>query len=144
MFTLIDGMATVGFITSTVLAYFKIKDYIRDNRGIHVSYSISGHPEEWNIIYLTNLSAVPVVIEYWDMVWRKKRFPFKSSYEVIQMHDNEDLHQTLQPHVTETFHFKNQYELDWHPTNKGRVKLFIQLQIAGRKKPLYLFVYKPY
>jgi hypothetical protein len=124
------------------LGLLKIKEYRRDNQRINVTWSLNGHEQIGDYIYLTNLSSIPILVDYWQVGW-VKRVGLTKRFEPINLFADEDLHMTLEPRKREELNFKDQYTFNWFPKNKGKVKLFIYLDIAGRKKPLRLFVFDP-
>ncbi|OOQ57411.1 hypothetical protein [Mucilaginibacter pedocola] len=136
-------ISLISLMVAIVLAWIRVVEYRRDNRSLQVSYTMSYYPDEWNIIYLTNISSKPILIDYWDVVWVKRQGLFRYKYEGVLSRNNEDLHVNLPPHSRKQFDFKDQYEFDWNSHKHEGEALFLELRISGKKKPLYLFVYKP-
>ncbi|WP_179414539.1 hypothetical protein HDF19_00695 [Mucilaginibacter sp. E4BP6] len=144
-----DNLSFYGFIislislgVSLVLGWLKIKEYRRDNRHVHVTWSLNGNEEIGDHIYLTNLSSTPILVDYWQIGW-VKRFGIGKKFQPIDLFADEDLHMTLEPRKRSAINFKDQYTFNWFPKNKRKMKLYIYLDIAGRKKPLRLFVFDP-
>ena len=52
-------------------------------------------------------------------------------------------HMILEPRKRKALSFKDQFSFNWFPKNSEQIKLYIYLDIAGRKKPLPLFVFDP-
>ena len=138
------AIALLSLIFSTILAILRILEYRRDNAKIAVSYAITGDPNGHNSIYLTNLSSTPILIDYWELVWKQKKWLFFNSYKPINLFSDEDLHVTLPSRVRHSLDFKDEYSFNWHPKAKGKIKLYIVLHISGKNRTKYLFVYKPY
>ncbi|RKR80090.1 hypothetical protein BDD43_0183 [Mucilaginibacter gracilis] len=136
--------ALISLLFSGTLVWIRIVEYRRDKKGVAVSYAITGDPNGHDSIYLTNLSAVPILVDYWELVWRRKNFLFFNNDQPINLHADEDLHMALQPRTRTSLNFADEYSFNWHPKNKGKVNLFIKLHIAGKSKPKYLFVYRPF
>ncbi len=136
-------VASCSFSVSAFLAYLKYREYRRDNGQIHVGYHLEGQPGTGDRIFLTNLSATPMLVDYWQVGWVSRRW-WRLVFEPINLFADEDLHMTLKPRERKTLKFNDEYSFNWNPKNKGRVRLFIELYIAGKKRPVRLFVYKPY
>ena len=136
------GISICSFIVSFCslliagfLAYLRIREYRRDNRVIHVTCHMSGEPGSGDRIFLTNLSATPVLVDYWQVGWLTRGW-FRNKFQPINLFADEDLHLTLKPRERKTLNFVDQYTFNWHPKNKGEVELFIELHIAGKQKAL--------
>jgi len=131
-------VATTSLIVAASLAIIKFKEYRRDSRGIAVGYAWTGNPYDTDKIFLTNLSAIPVLVSYWSLEWHERRFLRKPKIIPIHIYDDEDLHITLEPRTRSTLEFKDQYRFSW--STKKNASLFIRLNITGRKNPLILNV----
>lgn len=134
-------VATLSFLVAGTLAMLRIREYLRDNKGIAVSYSWTGNPELPDFIYLINLSATPILVEHWELEWHEARFLKKNKISPIHIFDNEDLYLNLKPRERKALKFEGQYRFSWKPKNKQNARLFIKLHIAGRNKPLLLKVF---
>lgn len=136
-------LSALSLLCAGTLAIIRFLEYIRDKKGLAVTYSTSNAPGEWNIIYLTNLSSIPLIINHWEMKWKEERnIPYFSKYVPIHLHDNEDLYLNIAPRARAKIEFDGPYEFDWHPKSRKPRDLFIELTIAGKKKPLLVLVYK--
>src|ERR1700722_9000708 len=117
------AFALISLLFSGTLVWIRIVEYRRDKKGMAVSYAITGDHQGHDSIYLTNLSAIPILVDYWELIWRKKRFLFFNDNQAINLHGDEDLHTVLQPRTRTALDFEDQYSFNWHPKNKGKVKL---------------------
>ena len=133
-------LAVWGAVLSTLLAGIKLWEIWRARERIEIGYSFTSDENIGNDVMVRNLSATPLLITYWELVWRKRQFVgWKESYIVGPEEDNQDLkvnaHSSIRLHFTEQKHFSTSYaELS------GR-QIFIRLYIAGRSRPTLRKVY---
>jgi len=135
-------ISLTSLVVSAVLGWLKIKEYRRDNRHVSVTWSLNGNDDIGNYIYLTNLSSTPILVDYWQIGW-VRRIWFRKRFLPIDVFADEDLHMTLEPRQRKALSFKDQYSFNWYPKNSEKMKLYIYLDLAGRKKPLPLFAFDP-
>jgi hypothetical protein len=64
-----------GAILSTALAGIKISEVWRERVRLSTSYSFSNSDyRKTNEIIIENPSKTPVMISYWELLWRSRRF----------------------------------------------------------------------
>lgn len=129
-----------GAAISTILALIKIWEVYRDRMRLVVSYAFDSRPEEGNKIIIANPSATPVMIQYWELLWVKKRFGIIPQTYNETFPDDDYCNLTIQAHSKDELIFRDMDYFDWgYKSGKGR--LYLKLHIIGRKFPLKKFVY---
>jgi hypothetical protein len=109
----------------------------RDRLRLTTSY-IFGGPNE---IIIENTSLIPALITYWELVWVHRRFG-RSIFERMEDYPDVGYCNIIVPaysryvmSVTDEMHLQS--ELDGHS-----VALYLKIYLAGRKRPLWLRVWK--
>jgi hypothetical protein len=87
-----------------------------------------------------NLSGNPLLITYWELVWRKHRlFGWKESHIVSHEGGNPDIQINSLSSIKLTFNEMNYFSTNYNAA-AGR-KIFMRLYIAGRCRPILRKVY---
>jgi hypothetical protein len=127
---------------STALPCIKIWEVWRDRLRLTTSYDFAAPGQGGYKIIIENPSKTPVMISYWELLWRKGsyvnsettsgRFPNEGYCEItIPAHGR---------HVLE-FDGDEYFERGWASIAKG--KLYLKLYVVGRRWGLMLKVYDP-
>lgn len=133
-------LAIWGAALSTFLAGIKVWEVWRARVRIEIGYSFTSDENIGNDVIVRNLSGTPLLVTYWELVWRKRGLlGWKESHLVSPELGNEDI--KVNPHSSFKLTFN---EMDYFSTNHdimaGR-KIFIRLYIAGRSWPMLRKVY---
>jgi hypothetical protein len=134
-------IAVWGAGLSTLLALIKVWEVWSSRRRIEVSYSFVGLPEIGNDIIIRNLSDKPMIITYWELLFCEKRgikwVPYRNENPAG---DTSDI--CILGHSSKSLNFSGHYYFDWGYKALGGKRLYLNLHIAGKRKPSKLLVYK--
>jgi hypothetical protein len=130
-------VAAWGAGLSTLLASIKIWEIWRDRFRLEVSHSFTSSESIGNDVLIRNLSARPIIISYWELLYCTGRWP-RRKFQSIAHPDYDDGDSRLEPHTTETLHFANEnyFASDLGSLNGRRI--YIRIHVAGRKPVLRL------
>lgn len=135
-------LSSWGAGLSTLLACIKLWELQRDRRDrfrIDVSYSFTGNEYIGNTVLIRNLSNRPVILTYWELVYCKGKWPFRSITPLASP-DHDAFDCKIEAHSTRMLSFSGIDHFGWGPDFlKGR-KIFIRLYFAG-KKSIFRLVY---
>ena len=67
--------AWLALILSMSLGLLRAREFWKDRFNINVRAMQTGSPELGNIVRIRNLSGKPVIVEYWELVWRSGWWP---------------------------------------------------------------------
>lgn len=137
-------VSIMALLVSLPLAWIQIVQFRRDRRKVQIYGREGNVPGEWNVVFVTNLSPIPILIDHWELVWRRRKFFFWHEDEPVNFSDDDDLHMTLEPKKRKALELREHYSFTWNPRNKGRVDLWIILHVSGEKKPIIGLVHKTY
>ena len=120
---------------STLLAAVKLWELWRDRFRIDVGCNLTSNPDIGNEIFIRNLSAKPVILSYWEVLYGSRAWPFRKFSEVES--PGPDVYDSrIDPHSSKTLTFSEQNHFGWSRTTlKGR-KIYIRLFMAGRRPVL--------
>lgn len=120
---------------STLLAVVKLWELWRDRFRIDVGYNFTSDPETGNEVFVRNLSAKPIILSYWELLYGEGSWPFRKLTEFES--PGPDVSDTrIEPHSSKTFTFAEGSHFDWgHRTLQGR-KIYMRLYVAGRRPVL--------
>ncbi|MBN8190345.1 hypothetical protein JF540_27210 [Salipiger thiooxidans] len=132
-------IAVWGAVLSTVLGSIKIWEVYKSRPQISVSYSVTSGPEHENEIFVENTSATPLMITYWELELRERKF-LRRSVKNGRYPDGGYYHVTIGAFGRHTLKFGDE---EWFSTSgmKKRQKWYLKLHIAGRRRPVDLLVY---
>ena len=134
-------IAIWGAVLSSFLGGIKVWELWRSRRKIEVSYGFDSRPEVGNEIIIRNISDKPMIITYWELqfcVFNWFRWvPDKTE------NPGEDRHDIfVAAHTSLSLPFRGECFFKWgRDAFKGK-RLYLELQIAGKSKPIRFFVYK--
>lgn len=134
-------IALWGAGLSTFLAFIKIWEIWSARRRIEVSYSFIGVPEVGNDIIIRNLSDKPIILVYWELLFCERKclkwIPYKNENPA---EDTSDI--CIAPHSTKTLNFSGPNYFEVGHKVLGSKRLYLNMHIAGRRRPLKRLVYK--
>jgi len=140
---LMEGMyplAVWGVVLSTILAGVKFWEIWKNRTRIEVSYNFTGSSDIGNEVIIRNLTGTPILITYWELLWRHKSwFRWKQSKEINPDEFFEDL--KLGGNSSIKLTFREQDYFDWGSSALGNDRIFLRLRIAGKAKPILRKVY---
>ncbi|MGQ3047829.1 MAG: hypothetical protein ACT6RD_15400 [Brevundimonas sp.] len=139
------ALSVWGSALATGLAALKIWEVWRDRVRLSTSYSFSSSPDYGDTsIIVENPSAIPVLVTYWELFWAERLFGW-TLFERGEAYPEEGYcNITIGAHNRHQFDFSGS---NWFKTvneiDGRRVKLYLRLYVAGRKRPLRLLAWKP-
>ena len=126
-------------VLSTVLAAGRLWEFWRDRFQVEVSYSFADLPEVGNEVLIRNLSATPILLTYWELLWLSGVWPLRSvSNCLTPEYDIGDVR--INAHSTKILHFVEADYFDWGAKSLDGRSIYIRLYIAGRR-PILRKVY---
>ncbi len=133
-------LAVWGAFLSTVLAIIKLWEIYRERARLIVSYSFSS-PENGNDVILYNPTKTPVLINYWELLWIKKRW-FHSEVTFGEFPNDGFSDIIIPAHSRYVLSFREQMYFEWHHDSRDKGDIYIRLYIVGRRsllKAVYRF-----
>lgn len=136
-----EVIALWGAGLSTTLALIKIWELWSSRRRIEISYGFDGRPDVGNEIIIRNLSDKPMIVTYWELLFCKRKrlrwIPYRNENPAEDTHDI-----CIAAHSSKSLYFRDQYYFEWgHKALAGK-RLYLNLNIAGRRRSIKLLVYK--
>jgi hypothetical protein len=135
------SLLSVAFVGTQT--YFRYKEYKRDKRKIEVFFTLSDRHDVSAILHLTNLSSIPVIVRSWELAWRSRFLFFWTKYHSTDLKSPHDLYLTLPSRNTTAINFNNQETFIWLGGERKTDVLYLRLNVAGEKSPMYKRVYTP-
>lgn len=133
-------LAIWGAALSTLLAGLKVWEVWRARIRIEIGYNFTSDENIGNDVIVRNLSSTPLLVAYWELVWRKRRLlGWKESYLVSPEDGNTDIKINSHSSIKLTFNEMNYFSTNYDAV-AGR-KIFIRFYIAGRSWPILRKVY---
>jgi hypothetical protein len=137
----VDPLAVWGAALSTILALVQFWEIWRNRSRIEVGHNFTSHPEIGNEVIIRNLGQAPVLITYWELLWRHRGlFRWKQTREIHADEFFEDL--KLNGHSTDKLVFNQQNSFDWSRSALGKDQIYLRLHIAGKARPIIRKVYE--
>ena len=131
-----------GAALSTILAGTKAWELWRARVRIEVGYNFNSDENIGNDVMVRNLSGTPLIITYWELIWRQRSLlGWKQSGAIGPEpgEDNDDI--KVGAHSSIKLSFRESDHFDWGVSTLGRRKIFLRLHLAGRSKPIWRKVY---
>ena len=133
-------LAVWGAVLSTLLAAVKVWELWKTRVRIEVGYNFSGNESIGNEVIVRNLSGTPLIITYWELIWRQRtQFAWKQSNTIGPEEDNDDI--KVGAHSSVKLSFRDANHFDWGVSALGHRKIFLRLHLAGRSRPILRKVY---
>lgn len=134
-------LALWGAILSTCLALIKIWELWSNRRRIEVSYAFNCSGPDSNDIIIRNLSDKPMIVTYWELLFCERKGLKWATYRNENPEDDtRDI--CIAAHSSKTLNFSGQYYFEWGHKALGGKRLYLNLHIAGKRKPFNCLVYK--
>lgn len=135
----VNYIAWWGACLSTLLAAVKVWELWRDRFRVDLGHNFTSDPETGNEIFVRNLSAKPIIIEYWEIHYVSGVWPFRKFVEFESPGpDASDIQ--IAPHSSKAFSFNGASHFSWSDKGLQGRKIYMRLYIAGRR-PLDKKVY---
>lgn len=84
------------------------------------------------------------MISHWDLIWRKKRlFATETTETLDNGHPGDRRDINIGAYDARTLIFTEQDYFEWGYKTSKKGKLYLELHIVGRAKPVILEVYNP-
>jgi len=100
----LNYIAWWGACLSTLLAAVKFWELWRDRFQIDIGHNFNSEPSIGNEIFVRNLSAKPIILEYWELHHCSGKWPFRKYTEFESPGpDANDIQ--IEPHSSKTFTF---------------------------------------
>jgi len=136
----IDYLAVWGAVLSTLLALVKFWEIWTSRSRIEISHNFTGSQDIGNQVIIRNLGGTPLLITYWELLWRHRRWlRWKQSRAISADEYFEDL--PLGGYTSITLSFRDQDYFDWGMSAIGNDGIYLRLHIAGKKRPILRNVY---
>ena len=133
-------LALWGAALSTVLAAIKIWEIWKTRVRVEIGYNFTGNDDMGNEVIIRNLSSTPLIITYWELIWRQRTlFGWKQSHAIGPEESVEDT--KLAAHSSFKLIFQGKDHFDWGSSALNGRKIFIRLCVAGRSRPLMRKIY---
>lgn len=133
-------IAVWGAVLSTVLGSIKIWEVYQSRPQVSVSYLVTSDPEHGNEIFVENTSATPLMITYWELELRERRF-LRHSVVNGRYPDGGYYHTTVEAFGRHMLRFGDGEWFSTSDLKKKRQAWYLKLHIAGRRRPVDLLVY---
>ncbi|WP_345977577.1 hypothetical protein [Sulfurimonas sp. HSL3-7] len=134
-------IAIWGAGLSTLLALIKIWELWSSRRRIEVSYNFVGLPEIGNDIIIRNLSDKPMTVTYWELLFcEKKAFKWVPYRNENPADGTSDIY--IAGHSSIKLNFSGPKYFAWGHKALGGKRLYLNLYIAGKRKPVKKLVYE--
>ena len=134
-------IALWGAGLSSLLALIKLWEIWSSRRRIEVSYSFVGLPEIGNDIIIRNLSDKPMIVTYWELLFCKRKglkwIPYRNENPAENTSDI-----CIAGHSSKKLNFSGSDYFEWGHEALGGKRLYLNVYIAGKKKPVKHLVCK--
>jgi hypothetical protein len=133
----IDAIAAWGAVLSTILA---IREYWKSRLQVKIGFSTASIPDVGNKVMIRNNSNMPIIVTYWEIVFRRFRFlPFSESSCTGPDEYFTDFR--IPEHSSKILEFTDQDYFSCSPKAlKGR-KLYFRMYVSGKRLPFVSFLY---
>ena len=133
-------LALWGAVLSTLLAVVKFWEVWTNRRRVEISHNFTSSEDIGNEVIIRNLSGTPLIITYWQLLWRHRCwFRWKQSRVMSADADFTDL--KVEGHSSITIPFREEDYFDWGVSALGKDRIYLRLHIAGKAKPILRKVY---
>lgn len=134
IFTVIGGLYAG---TRVILSFFPKR------KRVYANLALTGSSDHGNILTITNGSDVPVMVDYWEVVWMKWTWKGRKPGQVEASQDFDDHGFTLAANTRKVFQFIEGDHFGWGVRMAKHGKLFLRLYLDGSKKPHETMLHDP-
>ena len=125
---------------STSLALIKIWELWSARKRVEIVCCYDGRPEVGNDIIIRNLSDKPIIITYWELLFcERKGLRWVTYRNENPAEDTSDI--CIQGHTSKKINFSDQDYFPWGYKTLGGKRLYFNIYIAGKRKPVKRLVY---
>lgn len=136
-----EFVALWGAGLSTLLAAIKLWELWSTRSRFEVGYGFVGIPEIGHDIIIRNLSNKPMILIYWELLFCERKglrwVPYRNENPEEDVCDIQ-----IAAHSSKTIKFSGQNYFDWGHKALGGKRLYLNIHVAGKRKPIKLLVYK--
>lgn len=136
-----EVFALWGAGLSTLLALIKIWELWSARSRIEVSCGFVSLPEIGNDVIIRNLSEKPIILTYWELLFCERKglkwVPYKNKNPA---EDTCDI--CIAAHSSKKLTFSGSDHFEWGHKALGGKRLYFNMYIAGRRRPVKRFIYK--
>ena len=126
-------LAIWGAVLSTFLGVLRAREFWKERFRIDIGVMLTGSVELGNTVTIRNLSGKPVIVEYWELVWRSGWWPRRKE-SLLDSPGEFARDIQIAPGASQSLQFSGPDYFDWGVCAlKGR-SIFVSLHIAGRKR----------
>lgn len=127
------GLAIWGSFLSTFLGVLKAREFWKERFRIDVGVMLTSSVDPGNTVTIRNLGGKPVIVEYWELVWRSGWWPRRKE-SLLDSPGEFARDIQIAPGASQSLEFSGPDYFAWDVRAlKGR-SIFISLHIAGRKR----------
>ena len=126
-----------GAIVATILAVIKIREFIRDRRQIHTTFSSDN---EGKRIVVSCIGKNPVFVQNFFLYWRRNRYFGKKIDIDLTFHDDHVIERAMSIDKPLILVFKDENDFSTSHLRTKNKKLYLGLNIAGNRRPVILKV----
>lgn len=141
-----EALALYGAILSTLAMAWNFWRAWQERRRLTTSYNLRGIEDEGNDVIVINHSPKPVTI-YSPVLFWGRRVPWLRRYARTGVGDFEgmdtDTGITIDPFKMTVLNYAWARHFSWRHRRRPKAKLYLELSVVGRRRPLVLFVYDP-
>ncbi|MXX86186.1 MAG: hypothetical protein F4Y71_06985 [Acidobacteria bacterium] len=126
-------LALWGAAISTILGALKVRGIWKERFRIDVDALLTGSVELGNTVTIRNLGGKPVIVAYWELVWRSGWWPCRQESLLSSPAEfARDIQ--IAAGASHSLRFADSDYFDWSARAlKGR-SIWISLRVAGRKR----------
>lgn len=126
-------IALWGAVLSTFLGVLRAWEFWADRFRIQIGVTLTSDIDLGNTVTIRNLGGKPVIVEYWELVWRSGWWPrHKESLLNSPGECARDIQ--IAPGASEPLQFSGPDYFDWNASALQGRSICISLHIAGRKR----------
>lgn len=136
-----DWIAIWGAVISTILALIKIAEMWINHYRVSVTGEFNIHGRKENKIFITNLSSKSMIVNHWELEWRRGFWPFRNF--IMKSKDGLPSWESLSRRRIDSFeHWSLPLSGEYYFKIHDDKKLYIKLYIAGKLLPKVVRVKK--
>ena len=126
-------LALWGALLSTFLGVLKARGIWKERFRLDVGAVLRGSSDPGNTVTIRNLGGKPVIVEYWELVWRSGWWPRRQE-SLIDAPGEFAKDIQIAPGAGHSLQFSGSDYFDWGVRALRGRSIFIRLHVAGRKR----------